>query len=50
VNHLSRKAEGNGPMTPWQPKMFSQTLKGANSILAIVGRDKTDSSFNNKIG
>jgi hypothetical protein len=22
VIHLSRKAEGNGPMTPWQPKMF----------------------------
>ncbi len=33
VIHLSRKAEGYGPMTPWQPKMFSQTLKGANSIL-----------------
>ena len=45
VIHLSRKAEGNGPMTPWQPKMVSKTLKGANSILIQVGIDKTDSSF-----
>jgi hypothetical protein len=31
VIHLSRKAEGNGPTTPWQPEMF-MALKGANSI------------------
>ena len=23
VVHLSRKAEGNGPATPWQPEMYS---------------------------
>jgi len=28
---LSRKAEGNGPMKPWQP-VSSQTRQGANSI------------------
>jgi|GEM_PF-3035094 len=27
VIHLSRKAEGNGPMTPWQPEMFFFNIK-----------------------
>jgi len=31
--YLSRKAEGNGPMKPWQPIPFNQVKgKGANSI------------------
>lgn len=30
--HLSRKAEGYGPTTPWQPEMRFKSFKGANSI------------------
>jgi len=36
VIHLSRKAEGNGPMTPWQPEMFLIIFKGANSIFTVM--------------
>lgn len=30
-NNLSRKAEGNGPMMPWQPISLTQRYEGANS-------------------
>jgi len=46
---LIKKGRGNGPLTPWQPKMVLKTLKGANSNFTIVGKDKTDSSFNKQI-
>lgn len=44
VIHLSRKAEGNGPMTPWQPK-----CRNAFKVLTPSRRNAgqiTDSSFN----
>jgi hypothetical protein len=32
-NNLSRKAEGYGPLKPWQPYQISHLVEGANSIL-----------------
>lgn len=32
TRHLLRKAEGYGPLTPWQPLLFTQRYEGANSI------------------
>ncbi len=29
--HLSRKAEGYGPMKPWQPTQYTRLCEGANS-------------------
>lgn len=39
VIHLSRKAEGYGPTTPWQPEMCLKSFKGANSI-PTCGRER----------
>ena len=39
---LIKKAEGYGPMKPWQPGHFIEVLNGANSILISAGRDEAD--------
>ncbi len=41
LHHLSRKAEGIGPVKPWQP-LPPQAEKGAKSIPIDIGRDKSD--------
>lgn len=43
--NLSRKAEGNGPVKPWQPNNSNQIVKGANSIphtYGVEGEDKSE--------
>jgi hypothetical protein len=49
-NNLSRKAEGYGPMKPWQPYRISHPVEGANSILhssasGWAERDKSEIKF-----
>jgi hypothetical protein len=49
-NHLSRKAEGYGPMKPWQPYRNTRPVEGANSILhgcasGLAERDKSEIKF-----
>jgi hypothetical protein len=35
IGYLSRKAEGNGPLKPWQPCGNSHSVEGANSITCM---------------
>ncbi len=43
LNNLSRKAEGNGPVKPWQPCTTDPCIEGANSI-AIASAKAVDKS------